>query len=435
MSNAELATLFLLQLAVIICACLVVGVLARYIRQPLVIGEMLVGIALGPSLLGWCAPRLQALLFPPSAMNSLSVISQLGLVLYMFLVGVEVDLGSMNRQLRFASWISSLGILVPLVVGCSMVPLLLGNQSFGLFSSGNVSFQGTFFFGVAMSITAFPVLARIISERGLMRTDIGTLALTAGALNDVVAWCLLAIILATLTVDPVHAVLTIGGCLFYILVVFFPGRFCLRWLERRATQNGITLWMLATLLALVLLSSWTTERLGLHQIFGAFILGVALPRGALTRYLHATLMPLIMSLLLPLYFVYSGLHTQIGLLQRPELWGVTLLICLLATVCKGGTCWLVATVHGEKQPAALTIGSLMNTRGLMELIILNIGLEYHVITPTLFTIMVLMAIITTMMAGPIIDLCLPRLAKPVLVTQIGSQQEEKTEEGAVKEVS
>jgi Kef-type K+ transport system membrane component KefB len=256
------------------------------------------------------------------------------------------------------------------------------------------------------------MLARIIHERGLAGTPLGTLALAAGAMDDAVAWSVLALVLAGLKADPIVAMLAIGGGGLYAIFTLFAGRRVLRplaaYAERHGGLNGPTLSFVFMLLAL---AAWTTDAIGIYAVFGAFILGASFPRGTLTRDLLQKLEPLTATLLLPLFFVNSGLSTRLGLLDQPSLWGVALLILVAATVGKGGACWLAARANGEPQRVALAIGSLMNARGLMELIALNIGLEQGVITPTLFTILVLMAILTTLAASPFFQLVYRRDAR------------------------
>jgi Kef-type K+ transport system membrane component KefB len=255
-----------------------------------------------------------------------------------------------------------------------------------------------------MSVTAFPVLARILTERGLTRTALGTLALAAGSVDDAAAWSLLALVLAFSSGTPAVVVVAVGGGAAYAAAVLLVGRPLLRRFAIRAARNGAPRGaLLAPALILLLLAAWLTDAIGIYEVFGAFLLGLGMPRGAVARELRRSLGPLTVNLLLPLFFVYSGLNTRITLLDTPAVWLVAGLVLLAACLGKGGACWLAARLHGEGPREALALGALMNARGLMELILLNIGLERGIITPTLFAIMVLMALATTLLAVPVLD--------------------------------
>jgi Kef-type K+ transport system membrane component KefB len=402
MSNFELSVRFFLQLAIILATCRLVGWFARKLGQPQVVGEMIAGVLLGPSLFGLLLPEIQQQLFPKETMSVLYVISQLGLTLYMFLIGVEFQAELVRTRLGSAAAISLAGIVAPFTLGAALALWLTSDPRF--FAPQVAPWQAMLFMGAAMGITAFPMLARIIHERGLAGTRLGALALSAGASDDVIAWCLLAVVLAAFSGQPLIAVAAIGGGTIYAVGVLWLGRPALKQLERHAVRDGgLNGGLLGIILALVALAAWLTDTLGIYAVFGAFILGVAMPRGIVSRELQAQIGPLTTSLLLPLFFVYSGLNTRIGLLDSAQLWFIALVVLLAACLGKGVACWLAARASGEHPQDALAIGALMNARGLMELIILNIGLERGIITPTLFTVMVVMAVVTTLLATPLFE--------------------------------
>ncbi|MGH9461824.1 MAG: cation:proton antiporter [Vicinamibacteria bacterium] len=415
MTHFELSARFFLQLAFILAACRIVGLAARRFRQPQVVAEMVAGVLIGPSLFGLYLPELQGRLFDNASMSIIYAVSQLGLVLYMFLVGVEFQTDLIRRRLRSAAAVSLAGITVPFGLGSLLAWLLMtGPGSGSTFFAPSVSIgEAMLFLGAAMSITAFPMLARIIHEQGLTGTSLGTLALAAGATDDAAAWCILAIVLASFGADSSIAVLTIVGAILYVAFVLLIGRRLFHRLGTRAERSrGVNGSMLSFVLMVLMLGAWLTDVIGIYAVFGAFILGTAMPRGTFAQDLERRLEPITTNFLLPLFFVYSGLNTSIGLVDTPFLWAVALLILLAACVGKGVACWLAARLHGESQREALAIGTLMNARGLMELILLNIGLERGIITPVLFTILVFMAIATTLMASPIFELVYGSRGKP-----------------------
>ena len=399
MTSFDLSVRFFLQLAFVLGACRVVGLLARRVGQSQVVSEMITGVLLGPSLLGLLLPGAQAYLFPKESMTILYAVSQVGLALYMFLVGLEFQVELIRRRMRSALSVSLAGIVVPFFLGGVIATFLADDADF--FSPGVSRTEAVLFLGASMSITAFPMLARIIHERGLAGTSLGTLALAAGSLDDAAAWCVLAVVLASFAGDPTFALIAIGGGLAYAVLLVTVGRRLLAPLgatvERAGTMsNGI----LTVTLMLVMLGAWFTDWIRIYAVFGAFVMGVAMPRGRFAEEVTRIVGPLVTTFLLPLFFVYSGLNTRIGLVDTPALWGITIVVLLAATLGKGVACWLAARLNGEPNGEALAIGALMNARGLMELIILNIGLERGIIQPTLFTIMVLMAIVTTLAATP-----------------------------------
>ena len=402
MSSFDLSVRFFLQLAFILGACRVVGMAAQRIGQSQVVSEMITGVVLGPSLFGLLLPDVQRWFFPKESMTIIYAVSQVGLSLYMFLVGLEFEVELIRRRLRSALSVSLAGIVVPFFLGGVIATFLVADGDF--FAGGVSRTEAVLFMGASMSITAFPMLARIIYERGLSGTSLGTLALAAGSLDDAAAWCVLAIVLAGFAGDPTFAVIAIGGGLAYAVLLVTVGRRVLARLgtivEREGTMSS---GVLTVTLMLVMLGSWFTDWIRIYAVFGAFVMGVAMPRGRFAAEVTRIVGPLTTTFLLPLFFVYSGLNTRIGLVNSPALWGIAILVLLAATLGKGVACWLAARLNGEPNGEALAIGTLMNARGLMELIILNIGLERGIIQPTLFTIMVLMAIVTTLMATPVFE--------------------------------
>ncbi|MBH8576520.1 cation:proton antiporter [Nostocaceae cyanobacterium CENA369] len=415
MSNFELVLKLLLQLTVILVACrLVTFVGRRYLGQTDVVCEMIAGVMLGPSLFGLIAPELQQWLFPKAAillatgakipnpsMSILFAVSQIGLVIYMFLIGLEFNTDLIKQRIKSAGLVSGAGILAPFTLGAAASFLLYGKAE--LFKEGVTPWAAALYLGASMSITAFPMLARMLYERGIAKTRFGTLALAAGSIDDATAWCLLAIVLASLKANASIAALAIGGGIGYVLLSVFVGRSALSIFTRMTKRDGgVSIQTLTLVLIVLMFCSWLTDAAGIYAVFGAFILGTAMPRGEFAEQVRDRTEYLTTSFLLPIFFVFSGLNTQIGLVNTPALWAIALLIVVIAILGKGIACMLAARLAGENWRESATIGALMNARGLMELIILNIGLEQGVITPTLFTIMVIMAIVTTLMASPIV---------------------------------
>jgi K+:H+ antiporter len=421
-SNLDLVLRLSLQLVVILAACHLVGMIGRRFGQSQAVCEMITGVLLGPSLLGWAVPEVQHWLFPRVASVSvgsttatithpsmivLYAFSQIGLTIYMFLVGLEFDTQLFREQARRAGLISLAGVVVPFVLGAVTAPLLF-HQS-GLFGAGVTLWMATLFFGAALCITAFPILARILQEREIAGTRLGTLLLAAASIDDAVVWCLLAVVLASFKSSAwIALVAIVGGTLYVVGMLTLGGsilRFFVRYTEQTARRSeydgGMTKRTLAVVLLILMLCAWFTTRIGLYEVFGAFIAGVVVQQSGLAVKIRQQLEPLTVSLLLPVFFVYSGLNTQLGLINTPTLWLVMGLIILVAFVGKGGACLLSARIAGESWRQSLAIGTLMNARGLIELILLNIGLEQGIITPTLFTILVFMAIITTLIASPL----------------------------------
>lgn len=410
MTPAELSVAFFLQMAIIIAACRGVGWLAqRYLGQPQVVGEMIAGVILGPSLFGLFAPDLQAFLFPKDSKPILFVGAQMGVGLYMFLVGLGFQAGHFRSNARSAAAVSLSGMAAPFLVAVAMAPWLIG---LGLFGEKIDTFQATLFMGAAISITAFPMLARIIHERGISGTPLGTLSLSAGAIDDAGAWTVLAIVLASFGDGPMVAIKAIaGGGAFAVLMLTFGPRL-LAPLGRIAEREGkLGPGLLGACLLLFMLCAWAMDAVGIHAVFGGFILGAVMPRGLLSRELKRQLEPFAVVVLLPMFFTFSGLNTQLSMVNNLGLIAVTLVILVGSILAKGGACWAAARLTGQDNPTALGIGALMNARGLMELIIINIGLQRGIIGPALFSMLVLMAITTTLMASPIFEWVYGRKAR------------------------
>jgi Kef-type K+ transport system membrane component KefB len=402
MNTVELSVRFFLQMAFILGVCRVVGIAFKGLGQSQVVSEMFAGVLMGPSLMGWMLPGISTYLFPTESKPILYAVSQVGLVLYMFLIGVEFDVDLIRSRLRSAAAVSGAGIVVPFALGATLAYFLVDDTR--LFAVKTTGVQAILFMGAAMSITAFPMLARIIFEQGLSRTSLGTLALAAGSIDDAVAWCVLAVVLASFQSDPSIAIYAIGGGVLFGLFAWLGIRRLLLPLGKLVALAGeMSQGILILVLMLLMLGAWFTDFIQIYAVFGAFVMGVAMPRGKFAAELHRIIYPLTTALLLPVFFVYSGLNTKIGLVNTPYLWLLTGLVLLAATIGKGVACYCAARWHGESHREALAVGTLMNARGLMELIILNIGLQRGIIEPALFAIMVMMAIVTTLMTTPIFE--------------------------------
>jgi Kef-type K+ transport system membrane component KefB/nucleotide-binding universal stress UspA family protein len=414
--------LVLVEVVIVIGLSRLVGLAFRWINQPLVIGEIVAGIMLGPSLFGLVAPGLAATLFPPETIPFLNVLSQVGLIFFMFLIGLELNPKYLSGNLEVAILTSHVSILVPFSLGTLLAVLL-----YPLVSNASVSFTAfALFLGAAMSITAFPVLARIITENNLQGTRLGTLALTCAAVDDVTAWCLLAVAIAVAhTGSIVKAIPTIVYSLIYIGLMVTVGRTFLQRLATYYRRTGrLSQFVLALIYVGVVASALITELIGIHLIFGAFLLGAAMPKNAgLVRELAVKTEDFVLIVLLPVFFAYSGLRTQIGLLNRPELWALCFAVLAVAIIGKYVGTYVAARVSGIDNREASALGWLMNTRGLTELIVLNIGLSLGVISPLLFTMLVIMALVTTFMTSPLLELTYP---KKLIKLDMVEQEPEET---------
>lgn len=400
----ELKTL-LIQVCVILATARAVGWLLGKVYQPKVIGEMVAGILLGPSLLGWVAPEFSAYVFPPESLAPLHWLSQAGLLLYMFMVGLELDTHKLRKLGHTAVVISHTSIIVPFALGS-----LLALNLYPEVADDTLPFGGfVLFTGVAMSVTAFPVLARILSERNLIGTGLGTLTIACAAVDDVTAWCLLAVIIALVksNADQLALWQMFLGLGVYLAVMLFALRPAIGRLVAGLDGARLTYRLTAALVLVMLASSWTTEWLGIHALFGAFLAGVVVPKErGLGEALVARLRPLVV-ILIPLFFVYSGLRTNIGLISSRAMLLYCGLIFVVAVVGKLGGSMVAARVTGTPWREAAAIGVLMNTRGLVELVILNIGLDIGVLTRPLFSMMVVMAVGTTLMTTPLLSWIYP----------------------------
>jgi Kef-type K+ transport system membrane component KefB len=395
--------LLILQIIVILGVARLVGLLFRKIRQPQVVGEMAAGILLGPSLLGLVAPGVFDFLFPAESLGYLNAISQIGLLVFMFLIGLELDLNILRGRGRTTVITSQISIYVPFLSG-----VLLAIFLYPLLSYEDVPF-GIFamFLGTAMSITAFPVLARILTERKILHTRLGAVAIACAAVDDVTGWIILAALMllarSSEAILPLWAIIL--GVATYVLIMLFPMRRLMCWIEDFYHQRvQLTQGILAMVLLFALGSAWTTELLGIHALFGAFLAGVIMPRHhGFVHALTEKLNDFTVVFLLPLFFAYTGLRTSVGLLDSPELWLYCILIILVAVAGKflGGS--LPARATGMPWRESWALGALMNTRGLMELVLLNIALDIGLITPTLFTMLVIMAMTTTFMTAPVLE--------------------------------
>jgi len=409
---------FLLQAIVVLGACRLIGWIGvKFLGQAQVVMEMVTGVMLGPSLFGLMLPQVQSLLFPPKiqvmqadgeihkvnhpSMMILYVIAQLGLVLYMFLIGQEFNISLISSRVKGAISVSLAGILAPFTLGAVIAATILNTRE-DIFAPGIPFAAEVLYLGAAMSITAFPMLARILFESGLAGTSMGTLALGAGASDDAAAWSLLAVVLALSKGQPNYIWMAIGGgILFAVIILTIGKRLFVRLGEQVDREgkmsNGVFVFSMLFLLA----GAYITDAVGIYAVFGAFLIGAAMPRGKFADIMREKLEYVTVGVLLPFFFVYSGLNTKLSLLNSPALWGLAILILLAAIIGKGVACAVAARLSGEPWRESAAIGTLMNSRGLMELIILNIGLQQKVITETLFTMMMLMAIVTTLMTAPI----------------------------------
>ncbi|KGD67237.1 cation:proton antiporter [Flavobacterium aquatile] len=395
--------ILLLQIITIIIVARVFGWIFRKIGQPSVIGEIIAGIFLGPSLVGMYFPEYSALLFPKESLGNLQFLSQIGLILFMFVVGMELDLKVLKNKANDAVVISHASIIFPFALGIGL-SYFVYNQ----FAPEGVEFLSfSLFMGIAMSITAFPVLARIVQERGIHKTKLGAIVITCAAADDITAWCILAAVIAIVKAGTfASSMYVILLALAYVLAMLFVVKPFLKKVgDLYATRDNLSKPVVAIFLLTLIISSYLSEVIGIHALFGAFLTGAIMPDITKIRnIIIEKVEDIALILLLPLFFVFTGLRTQIGLINDPYLWKITGFIILVAVVGKFFGSALAAKFVGQNWRDSLTIGALMNTRGLMELVVLNIGYDLGVLSSEIFTMMVIMALVTTFMTGPAIDL-------------------------------
>jgi len=395
--------LLLIQIITIVIVARIFGWIFRKIGQPTVIGEIIAGIVLGPSLFGMYFPGLKEALFPANSLGNLQVLSQIGLILFMFVIGMELDLKVLKNKANEAVVISHASIVIPFALGIGLSYYL-----YFQFAPPGVEFLSfSLFMGIAMSITAFPVLARIVQERGIHKTRLGTIVITCAAADDITAWCLLAVVIAIAKAGNfISSFYIIGLAILYVLLMLLVVKpFLKRVGDLYAKKEDIKKPVVAIFFLTLIVSSYLTEIIGIHALFGAFMTGAIMPDISRFRNVFIEKVEDVsVILLLPLFFVFTGLRTEIGLINEPYLWKVTGCIILIAVVGKFFGSALAAKFVGQTWRESWTIGALMNTRGLMELVVLNIGYELGVLSPKVFTMMVIMALVTTFMTGPALDI-------------------------------
>jgi len=393
--------ILLLQILVILTCCRIFGELFKALRQPTVIGEILAGILLGPSILGHWLPGVSAFLFPPESLENIELLSQFGLILFMFAIGMELNFSQVLKSLKKTTFISHSSIIFPFILGVGVAYFVY--DYYADKTTPFVSFA--LFIGIAMSITAFPVLARIIQEKGLTKTHLGTVALTSAANGDITAWCLLAVVISIAQAGSMlSAIFNIAFSILYLLFMFVVARPFMQMVGQLYHNEEVIDKKLVAFIFLVLISSsLLTEVLGLHALFGAFLAGVIMPADIKFRQIMSEKVEAVsLSLFLPLFFVSTGLKTQIGLLNTPGMWLLCGVFILIAVVGKFGGATFSARLTGENWKDSLYIGALMNTRGLMELVVLSIGYKMNILPPPIFVMLVLMTLVTTFMTTPLI---------------------------------
>ena len=396
-------SILLIQIIAVLLMVRLFGFLFKHIGQPGVIGEIVAGIGLGPSVLGYFFPDVFQALFPPESLTNLELLSQVGLVLFMFVIGMELDFSVLKNKINETLVISHAGILVPFFLG-----IVASYWIYEEYAAAQTAFLPfALFIGISMSITAFPVLARIIQERNMTKTSLGTLAIASAANDDVTAWCLLAVVIAIAKAGTfASALYAIGLTALYIIIMFMVVRPFLKKVgEVYANQEVINKTFVALILLILIISSTLTEIIGIHALFGAFMAGVVMPPSiGFRKVMMEKVEDIALVFFLPLFFAFTGLRTEIGLINSPALWGVCLLLITVAVAGKLGGCAVAARLVGESWKDSFTIGTLMNTRGLMELVALNIGYEMGVLPPSIFVILVIMALVTTFMTTPLLHL-------------------------------
>lgn len=397
------AGILLLQITIIIVFARVFGWLFNKIGQPVVVGEIIAGIVLGPSLLGLYLPEVSEFIFPVKSLANLQVLSQIGLILFMFIVGMELNLKVLKTKAHEAVVISHASIIIPFAAGIALAYFIYSS-----FAPDGISFMSFgLFLGISMSITAFPVLARIIQERGIHKTKLGAIVITCAAADDITAWCLLAAVIAIVKagsfVSSIYTILLAVAYVAFMIKIVRP--FLKKTAESLKTEKGFKQSAIAIFFLVLLCSSFVTEIIGIHALFGAFMAGVIMPSNPRFRSMFIDkIEDVALVLLLPLFFVITGLRTEIGLLNDSYLWIVTGVIILVAVFGKFVGSAVAAKYVGQSWKDSLTIGTLMNTRGLMELVVLNIGYDLGVLNAEIFAMMVIMALVTTFMTGPVLNI-------------------------------
>lgn len=395
----------LLALVAILVVARLLGAVFRRIHQPPVVGEIIAGILLGPSLLGRIVPHASAQLFPAAVLPFLSVVAQIGVILYMFLVGVELDIKLLKERANVSLGVSQASIVTPFVLGSALALWV-----YPVLATGNISFtQFALFMGVAMSVTAFPVLARILTDRNMQKSQLGTLALGCAAASDVEAWCLLAFVVSVARAQPGKALITLELTAAFIALVFAIARPAALWMVRTQSKVGeTTRGAVVGVCVALLLAALATAWIGIHALFGAFLVGLVIPHDSrFAADIRAKLEDSVVVVLLPAFFAFTGLRTQVAFVHGRQNWLILAAIIAVASFGKIGGSFLAGRVAGLTNKAAWALGILMNTRGLMELIVLNIGLDLGVISPTLFAMLVLMAVVTTVATTPMLALIAP----------------------------
>ena len=394
--------ILLAQIVTIILAARLFGWIFRKIGQPSVIGEMIAGIVLGPSLVGMYFPEFSAALFPVASLGNLQFLSQIGLIFFMFVIGMELDLKVLKNKANDAVVISHASIVIPFALG-----LTLSYFIYPIFAPRGVEFSSFgLFLGIAMSITAFPVLARIVQEREMQKTKLGTIVITCAAADDITAWCILAVVIAIVKAGSfTSALYVIGLAILYVIVMLKIVRpFLKRVGDLNSTRESLNKPVVAIFFITLLFSAYASELIGIHALFGAFLAGAIMPENNKFRNIFIEKVEDVsIIVLLPLFFVFTGLRTQIGLLNDPYLWKITAIIIAVAVVGKFFGSAFAAKFVGQSWKDSLAIGALMNTRGLMELVVLNIGYDLGVLSTEIFTMMVIMALVTTFMTGPALN--------------------------------
>lgn len=401
MSNEYMCKIFAI-LAIVLISIRIVGKISKKFGQPQVVAEMITGIILGPSVLGGIFPNTFNSILSPDIIPTVYCLGQIGLVLYMFVIGLEFNTDMIKSRFHKALGISLSGILTPFALGGILACFIYKDLSF--FSENIILPEVILFTGSAISITAFPMLARIIYENGLSETKVGTLALAAGSIDDVLAWCMLAITVASFSGKPSIALTAvIGGILYAIVVLLFVKPLLAKYIKKYEKEEGCSSKTFSLIICLVIIGAFYTDYVGIYAIFGSFLMGIAIPKGKVSEELKALITPIASNVFLPLFFIYSGLNTKLNLILSEKMICIILIITIIACIGKGIACWAAARAAKEKNSEAMVIGILMNSRGLMELILINIGLEHGIITETFYAIMVVMAIITTIMTSPLFE--------------------------------